>query len=402
MKAVSTQTKAARGSVGIEVFRDKLRLRLPRQIFGGEQKYIYTGLENTPENWKKAQSKAWTIEEDIATEGFDPTLAKYKPQSHLFLIKPVEEPQKALTLSELWEQYTQFKKPLVSQSTYAVDYRKYRNHIASLPTRNLKDAIAIRDYLLAKLTPNAARRTLTNINACCDWALKSKLIDSNPFQSMASEIKLPKSNSDETDINPFSRDERNAIIQSFEESKFYKYYAPLVKFLFFNGCRPSEAIALQWKHVNDKFITFEQAITISSNGLALKNGLKTQAKRRFPINGQVRAILDLIEPENCKPDELLFKSKQGGFIDFGDFLNHAWKGYKNRHGKQIDGIVTQLIRQGIVSEYRRPYQCRHTFITLCLESNVDAKDVARWVGNSPEIIYRHYAGNKRDLQVPEL
>jgi hypothetical protein len=28
--------------------------------------------------------------------------------------------------------------------------------------------------------------------------------------------------------------------------------------------------------------------------------------------------------------------------------------------------------------------------------------VAKWVGNSPEVIYRHYAGKKRDLQVPEL
>jgi len=68
----------------------------------------------------------------------------------------------------------------------------------------------------------------------------------------------------------------------------------------------------------------------------------------------------------------------------------------------IDGIVTQLVKQGVVSEYRKPYQCRHTFITLCLEADIDAKDVGRWVGNSPEIIYKHYAGNKRNLQVPEL
>jgi integrase len=33
---------------------------------------------------------------------------------------------------------------------------------------------------------------------------------------------------------------------------------------------------------------------------------------------------------------------------------------------------------------------------------VDAKDVAKWVGNSPEVIYRHYAGSKRNLQVPEI
>jgi hypothetical protein len=35
-------------------------------------------------------------------------------------------------------------------------------------------------------------------------------------------------------------------------------------------------------------------------------------------------------------------------------------------------------------------------------ADIDAKDVAKWVGNSPEVIYRHYAGKKRDLQVPEL
>jgi integrase len=40
---------------------------------------------------------------------------------------------------------------------------------------------------------------------------------------------------------------------------------------------------------------------------------------------------------------------------------------------------------------------RHSFITFCLEQGMDAKDVAKLVGNSPEIIYRHYAGAKKDL-----
>ena len=43
-------------------------------------------------------------------------------------------------------------------------------------------------------------------------------------------------------------------------------------------------------------------------------------------------------------------------------------------------------------EYRKPYQTRHTFITLALDNGLDAKDVARLVGNSPEVIYKHYAG----------
>jgi hypothetical protein len=37
-----------------------------------------------------------------------------------------------------------------------------------------------------------------------------------------------------------------------------------------------------------------------------------------------------------------------------------------------------------------------------LEAGIDAKDVAKWVDNNPEVIYRHYAGKKCDLQIPEL
>lgn len=229
------------------------------------------------------------------------------------------------------------------------------------------------------------------------------MIDINPFAEMAAGIKLPKSEkNEEYDIHPFTRQERDVIIQAFEEDKHYSYYAPLVKFLFYTGCRPSEAIALQWKHIGEKFITFKQAITISEKGLALQEGLKTQDQRKFPINAQLQTILHSIRPESYQESEFVFRGKKGGIIDFGDFCNRAWRGYKNRHGKMIEGIVIRLVREGKVDEYRRPYQCRHTFITLCLESSIDCKDIAQWVGNSPEVIYRHYAGKCRNLQVPEL
>ncbi len=82
-------------------------------------------------------------------------------------------------------------------------------------------------------------------------------------------------------------------------------------------------------------------------------------------------------------------------------LQSLWHGCVNK-GKRYVGIVQQLVDEGKIAHYRPQYQTRHTFITLCLDAGVEVKDVARWVGNSPEIIYKHYAGNKRDLQVPEL
>jgi integrase len=411
MYAKPQKSRTGKGSIQIKVSKGWLQLVFSYPVLTstgeikGKRFYVSVGQQDTPFGRQKAAVLAATIQRDIDYGEFDASLTRYKTAAPLAIAEltqaEVTVPSKT-QLGDLWERYEQFKKPQVSQSTYVKDYRKYRNHITELPSQDLEEAIAIRDHLLATLTPNAAKRTLTHINACCNWALKSKLIEANPFVGMSKDIQIPKSESDEADINPFTHEERDAIIRAFEESQLYQYYAPLVKFLFFTGCRPSEAIALQWKYVGDHFLTFRQAVTVSEKGLALKEGLKTQAQRRFPINAQLREILDTLRAERPKPDDFIFRSKKGGFIDFGDFLNHAWRGYTNRHGKEIDGLVTQLVKQGIVSEYRKPYQCRHTFITLCVDAGIDAKDIARWVGNSPEMIYRHYAGKKRNLQVPEL
>jgi integrase len=43
-------------------------------------------------------------------------------------------------------------------------------------------------------------------------------------------------------------------------------------------------------------------------------------------------------------------------------------------------------------DYRKRYSIRHTYITFYIDGGMDAKDVAKLVGNSPEIIYQHYAG----------
>ncbi|QYO66762.1 hypothetical protein [Leptolyngbya sp. 7M] len=87
----------------------------------------------------------------------------------------------------------------------------------------------------------------------------------------------------------------------------------------------------------------------------------------------------------------MFPAPKGGVLDTHNFLNRVWQ-----------PVVNALVEAGKVQQYLPQYNARHTFITLMLDAGVDAKDVARWVGNSPEIIYKHYAGNIRDLSVPEV
>jgi integrase len=133
-------TKASKGSVGIKVSNGILQLRFR---YGGKRYYLSLGLRaDEKRNWKAAERKAAIIEDDIQKERLDMTLTKYKPQSSLATFTPVFTPATPPKpdLAELWKQYETFKKPLVSQSTYAVDYRKYRNHIAKLPTQNIEEA----------------------------------------------------------------------------------------------------------------------------------------------------------------------------------------------------------------------------------------------------------------------
>ena len=186
--------------------------------------------------------RASEIEKDILYEKFDATLQKYKPNTSLSTITPVTPISKFKPkLDELWKSYSEFKKPQVSPSTYAKDFTRHRNHIAKLPTRSLNEASTIRDWLLGNLTPNAAKRCLTQIKACCNWAMEEGLIDTNPFGFM--KIKLPKGTYEEQDINPFTKEERDLILNTFAGDRYYSHYTSYIRFLFFTGCRPSEAIA---------------------------------------------------------------------------------------------------------------------------------------------------------------
>ena len=71
-------------------------------------------------------------------------------------------------------------------------------------------------------------------------------------------IKLPKGAYEEQDINPFTKEERDLIINTFAGDRYYSHYTSYIRFLFFTGCRPSEAIALKWKHITNSVIQCEE------------------------------------------------------------------------------------------------------------------------------------------------
>ncbi|BDA73792.1 phage integrase [Calothrix sp. PCC 7716] len=393
MKAQISQGKASKGTVQIKNSNERLQLVFS---YGGKRHYLSTGFIDIPANRKLAEMKARQIELDILSGHFDPTLAKYKPESVLSTVTPTFTPKNkpmietGPSLLDLWEKYTNFKRSSLSPSTIAKDFTNiFRCIDRKLPIKTLDGAVIIRDWLVENKTSYSAKRILTQLSACCDWAVKSQLIKKNPFENMATDIKVSKGNKEDGDINPFSQEERDQIIAAFQSNRHYKHYAALIEFLFYTGCRPSEAVALQWKHVAKDFssIRFEQAVVISESGLTCKQGLKTQKRRIFPINARLAKFLKSIKPSNMTSEAKVFPSPEGKWIDVHNLAQRAWK--------TVLSTLSEI-------EYRKLYQTRHTFITLALDNKMDVKDVAKLVGNSPEIIYRHYAGQSKDIIVPDF
>ena len=332
------------------------------------------GRFDNKEDLGNAQAIADLIMADIRVGQFDTTLARYgglkQIQSGLDdaqeRLKELRQKQGAADLKELWEKYREFKRPMLAPTTLKIDYGRRMLFLNDLPTTRLSEAIAIRDWLITNKPPAQARKILTQIKACCDWALVSGLIEVNPFAKMAQQVKVLSD--EDSEINPFSPEERDRIIAAFERD--FPAYAPLVKFCFFTGCRPSEAIALEWKDLRGKRLTFHATFSDGEHG----DKLKTQKKRTITLNE--RAIATLPERTN----NLIFPSPKGKFLDWHNFSNRAWR-------EVLEGLPE--------IEYRNPKQMRHTFITERILAGDSPVNVAKYVGNSAATIYRRYLGSDR-------
>ncbi|WP_324282463.1 tyrosine-type recombinase/integrase [Cyanobacterium aponinum UTEX 3221] len=356
--------RAKKGTISVENFRGMLRLYLPRTWFNGKKKYFSLGLPDTPENRKIAEAKVGLMTADYIYERFDFTLEKYRLDT-----APQEE---KLSMLDIYSQYVDFKKHLVKPSSVH-NFTTTLNKLKEMPDSVIKSPSNIRSWLVEHNTQEQARRVMQRLTTAYDWAIEQGITEEpNPFKKFKKIKKVSDPSPD-----PFTRNERDLIIETFE--KINPHFANFVKFLFFTGCRPSEACGLRWENVdmtNGK-LRFCEAVVMGKH----QQGTKTLPSREFPINNQLREILE----SEAKKAENVFLSERGKPIDLHNFSQRKWKPLLNN----------------LPIRYRGLYHCRHTFITLCLDSGISIRVLAKWVGNSPEIILRHYAGLSK-TEVPEL
>jgi integrase len=216
MYSTTPTGKAFKGSVQVLNSNGRLQLRFR---FAGKRHYLSLGLPDTRANRKLADLKAREIEVDILSGHLDVTLSKYRLQTTLSVPVPDNSPALVPKLNELWEKFIAYKRPQCSPSTMKRQYWTFSRYVEKLPIYDLDCAAEIREHALQTIPVESAKRFITRLSACCDWAVKSGWLAQNPFKGMASEIKRPKSHGLDgmEDINPFSVEERDQILAAFAE-----------------------------------------------------------------------------------------------------------------------------------------------------------------------------------------
>lgn len=377
--------------VSIENNNGTIRLRFTYQ--GKRESINYPLNYFDPQNQQIAIAKATQIHNDIYLyQKYDETKEKYQLKSkvvkHDFGLKEI-------TLKEIWQFYKDLKQDEIAITTQKNNWSKIDKTLdENLTVDQVANYVIL---LLNKYAKSTVKRLLQDISASIGIA-----ISFGKFKGDNNVIKIIESlgvNKKKT-IKSFSKEEVTVILDAFKCDKYlldkgllnYQYYYNFVAFRFLTGTRPSEAIAVTWNDIFEKngktWLRINKRYTGSKIVKGTKNGVDI---RMFPVNDQLKELINNI-PKTDNPDNLIFPSLTGIYIDRKNFSTRIWK-----------PLILKLVDEGLVKEYLTFYDVRHTFIThLCRSGKADLQTIANIVGNSVPTLIRNYLAVDESLELPEL
>ncbi len=266
----------------------------------------------------------------------------------------------------LAKQWFDLKKDKLKKSTIR-DYRNSMNNFilpkfGNMPVDQI-DCSAIETFINELGCKNKrAKNLLVPMRHVFKRALRDKYIKQNPL-SLLEPMKAEKA-----DINPFSFEEVQAIIENAD-----LHYRNFFIVAFFSGMRFGEMSALKWKNVDFvlKVIKVRETLVEGEEGKPKTNGSIRDVEMLPPV---IEALRDQRKATLGKSD-YVFLNKYGRTLRPCPLRKHDWKKALNSAG----------------IEYRPLMQTRHTYACLMLNAGVLPGYVMKQMGHSSlKMIYNHY------------
>ena len=227
-----------------------------------------------------------------------------------------------------------------------------------------------------KLAPKTVRNIFLNLKAALDYAVKLKMIQSNPCDH----VELPKVVQKE--VEAFDEDEIASILSHAEGTDLYFPILLLVN----TGMRRGELLGLKWKHVHldESYIeVVETKLSVCGNEITDTPKSKS-SKRRIPIGDNMMQEfrkyrfkcekIFLMHGKRVQPDDYVICRSDGTFYEPNSFTR-AWSRFLEKNG------IRHLKLHGL----------RHTSATLLLKGGVDVKTISTRLGHAdPTLVLTTY------------
>lgn len=216
-----------------------------------------------------------------------------------------------------------------------------------------------------------SRKTRNNVLICIrrpfDIAHIDGLISVNPAARLRYlRVQVPQP-------DPFDPAEADAIISALQD-RYGPQPANYAGVGFFVGTRPSEIIALKWPDIGlaDRILRVQRAKVLHE-----EKDTKTSRVRDHELSARAMLYIERQRQHTQMAGGLVFLDPVTGkaYNDEKPFRERYWR----------PTLTALKIR------YREPYQMRHTYATTAIMAGRNPVWIARQMGNSPQIMFKHYA-----------
>ena len=248
-------------------------------------------------------------------------------------------------------------------------------HLAKMPldkiTPMLLRKIATETQWTSPSRRKGAVRLVTSILA---QAVSDELIMRNPALS------IPATRSVKRELDPFSREEADALIAKLYKSTsgLQAIYAAFFEFSFYTGMRPGEAMALRWSEVDTSKRT-ARVCRIRIYG-KIQERTKTKKSREVLLNDRALHAIEKARPLTEMRSDYVFAPEGSGKKE--ELFIHSETGPKRYW-------LSAMRKLGF--RHRRMYDTRHTYATMCLMSGMNPAFIAAQLGHSVQVLLSTYA-----------
>lgn len=326
--------------------------------FNGIQCRERIKLKPTSVNLTRAENHRRAIIEAIENGTFDYSVTFPDSKN----IVRVKEPD-PLTLGQYLDDWLIRRKKQIKTSTF-VGYSKIiksvNQQIGNIPIKDFRRKHAAEFAASLNCGNKRIGNILSPIRKALTEAVAHEIIESNPLADWSYKIIMPPK---KAIIDPFTKEEQTAILAEMEGQ-----HLNLIQFAFWTGLRTSELCAIEWGDVDWK----KQTIRIDK--------AKTQNSEDDETTKTLSSVRDvkLLPPAmNALKHQKQFTYLEGNKIFHNPRTSQPWQGDQSiRKTCWMPAIKKAGVR------YRKPYQTRHTFASMCLSAGENLAWVSKMLGHS--------------------